>query len=95
VHYGARTNNLAVASLVLSIASFVVMPFLAGIAGVILGHMARSQIRRTGEEGNGLAVAGLVIGYANIALCVLFGAILFVVVIAAIFASQAQPSPGP
>ena len=32
-------------------------------AGVILGHLALPQIRRTGERGRAAAIAGLVIGY--------------------------------
>lgn len=49
------TNTLAIVSLVSS--------FFVGLAGVITGHIALSQIKRTGEEGRGLAIAGLVIGY--------------------------------
>jgi hypothetical protein len=32
-------------------------------AGVVLGHLALPQIRRTGERGRNAAIAGLVIGY--------------------------------
>jgi peptidyl-prolyl cis-trans isomerase B (cyclophilin B) len=32
--------------------------------GVIFGHISLSQIKKSGEEGRGLAIAGLVIGYA-------------------------------
>ena len=32
-------------------------------AGVVLGHLALPQIRRTGERGRAAAIAGLVIGY--------------------------------
>ncbi len=34
---------------------------------MVLGHVARGQIRRTGEGGSGLAMAGLILGYAHIA----------------------------
>lgn len=37
-------------------------------AGVVLGHLALPQIRRTAERGRGAAIAGLVIGYL---MCVL------------------------
>lgn len=33
------------------------------VAGVTLGHVARHQIRATGERGAGLALAALLIGY--------------------------------
>lgn len=56
-----RTNQLAIAALVCGIGQFA-FP-LAFIAAIILGHKARRQIRRTGEDGYGLATAGLVLGY--------------------------------
>ncbi len=63
------TNALAIASVVCSAASWVVAPFAAAIIGVVLGHMARKQIREGGgaEGGDELAVAGLVIGYLHLA----------------------------
>ncbi|WP_411700995.1 DUF4190 domain-containing protein [Conyzicola sp.] len=81
--YGAyptapRTNVLAIISLV---AAFV-MP----VVGVITGHIAMSQIRRTGEQGEGLAKAGLILSYVFIALgilAVIAYIIFFVVLISA------------
>jgi hypothetical protein len=74
-----RTNTLAIASLVCSVLGFTTG--VSAIAGVICGHMALSQIPRTGEEGRSLAIAGLVIGYGVLALglLVLVGWLLFVV----------------
>jgi hypothetical protein len=54
----AKTNGAAVASMI-----FGIIPFFGGIPAVILGHVARSQIRQSGERGDGMAVAGLVLGY--------------------------------
>jgi len=34
---------------------------------VVLGHLARRAVRRTGRRGGGLAVAGLVLGYLSTA----------------------------
>ncbi len=45
---------------------------LGGIVAVITGHVARSQIKRTGEAGEGLALAGLIAGYISIGLFFLF-----------------------
>jgi hypothetical protein len=64
---GPRSNGSAVASLVIGILSWFVCPIIGGVAAVILGHVARGQIRRTGEAGGGLAMAGLILGYAHIA----------------------------
>jgi hypothetical protein len=60
------TNVLAIVALV---ASFFLPP-----AGIVCGHLAIGQIRRTGEAGYGLAMAGLIIGY------VLTGLILLAIV---------------
>jgi len=50
--------------------------------GIVFGHIALTQIRRTDEDGKGLAIAGLVIGYVLTGLFLLvivFWLILFVV----------------
>ena len=77
-----RTNAYAVASLVCGIAG--TMIGLPAVPAVVLGHMARRRIRATGEQGDGLAVAGLVLGYVVTGLMLAFAALLvFVVVLAA------------
>lgn len=68
------TNSLAVAALVCGVAEFFTLG-LTAIPAVILGHMARGRIRRTGEQGSGLALAGLILGYAAIILFVLIVAV--------------------
>ena len=83
----AETSGYAIASLVCSLASWFVVPFFGAIAGVILGHIARHEIRQSygQKSGGGLAIAGLVIGYIQIALALLGGLFLlwlFVVVAA-------------
>lgn len=50
-----QTNTLAIAALV---CAFVFAPL-----GIVFGHLSLSQIKKSGEEGRGLAIAGLVIGY--------------------------------
>lgn len=67
------TNALAIASVICSAASWVVAPLFAAIIGVVLGHMARKQLREGGgaESGDELAVAGLVIGYVHLAFTLL------------------------
>lgn len=77
------TNGMAIAALVCGIGQLLLW-FPAGIAAVILGHMARNRIRQTGEQGDGMAVAGLILGYIGVSLTVLV--VLFVV--GAIAASQ-------
>jgi hypothetical protein len=64
-----RTNRLAIAALVFGIVSFFGL-FPAGIVAIILSHKAKRKIRQTGENGRGLAKAGLILGYIGIALVV-------------------------
>ncbi|HET8681432.1 MAG TPA: DUF4190 domain-containing protein [Micromonosporaceae bacterium] len=56
------TNVMAILSLVLA---FVFAP-----AGIVLGHIAKRQIRQTGEEGATLANVGLVLSYVFTGLAV-------------------------
>jgi DNA-directed RNA polymerase subunit RPC12/RpoP len=57
-----RTSRLAIASLVCSLLSLVTC--IGWLPGIICGHMAKSRIRQDPSlKGNGLATAGLVIGY--------------------------------
>jgi hypothetical protein len=59
------TNGLAIGALVCGLAELFTFGF-AAIPAVILGHIARGQIKQTGERGDGLAVTGLVLGYLGI-----------------------------
>jgi hypothetical protein len=70
----ARTNGLAIASLACGLAQFAFGP-LATIPAIVLGHMPRSQIRRTGEQGASLALAGLVLGWGAVILAIVLIAV--------------------
>jgi Domain of unknown function (DUF1707)/Domain of unknown function (DUF4190) len=67
----ASTNSMAIASMVLGVAEF----FTAGLTAVpavICGHVARRQMKLTGQRGDGLATGGLVLGY----MAIIFWAVL-------------------
>ncbi|GIH94979.1 DUF4190 domain-containing protein [Planobispora siamensis] len=68
--YGApqpRPNNgMAVAALVMGIAGLFVCG-ITSLVGIVLGHVSLGQIKRTGEEGRGMAIAGLVLSYFGVA----------------------------
>ncbi len=74
-----KTNTLAIVSLVSSIAGIVILYGIGSIAGVITGHLAISQIKRTNEGGRGLAIAGLIIGYVGVAFTAFLLIILFAI----------------
>lgn len=76
-----RTNAMAVVALVVGIAGLTVVPLIGSIVAVIVAPIARREIARTGEEGWGMATAGLVTGWIGIGLTALV--VLFFVLMAA------------
>jgi peptidyl-prolyl cis-trans isomerase B (cyclophilin B) len=68
------TNTFAIISLVCA--------FLFAPLGILFGHLSLSQIKKTGEEGRGLAIAGLVIGYLVTTATVLMIIVMAVLVMA-------------
>jgi hypothetical protein len=72
--YVRPTNTMAILALV--------MAFVFAPAGLILGIVARKQIRETGEDGDGLALAGIIVGGIVTAIFVLF-IVLWIVAFAA------------
>ena len=71
----AKTNTLAIISLVGA--------FFVSLVGIICGHIALKQIKRTGEKGRGLALAGTILGY------VFFAATLLTIILTFVFAAAA------
>ena len=93
-----HNNTLALVSFVAGIASFFghIVPFLGGftlsLVAIVTGHMARNQIKQTGEAGMGLATAGMIIGYVHVALIAVVFVFFFgfvIAVLTAIFATAA------
>jgi hypothetical protein len=84
---GAPTSGAAIASLVCGIAGMFLF-FPATIPAIICGHVARARIRRTGEGGAGLALAGLILGYLGLVIVVAVIIGFFVLVAAANHASS-------
>lgn len=68
-----ESNGKAITALVLGICSFLICPVILSIPAVILGYQARGEIDRSGgrQTGRGLAVAGIVLGWLNLALSVI------------------------
>ena len=93
-----QTSSLAIISLVAGILGWTLAPFLGSIGAVICGHLARAEIRRAPDrlEGDGLAIAGLILGWTQIVLTVLLlvAVFMFFGSLAAILAWLAANSPG-
>lgn len=66
-------NVLAIIGFVLSLLGF-------NIIAIVLGFIALSQIKRTGEKGRGLAIAAIIIGAIAV---IIFVIVLIVVAVAA------------
>ena len=94
--YGApaKTNTLAIVSLIASIASFVILPFVGSIVGVITGHMSLKQLKTSGEQGRGMALAGTIVGWVGLGLAVLgiIAMILFFMFSFAVYSSTGSYS---
>ncbi|MCB9134987.1 MAG: DUF4190 domain-containing protein [Anaerolineales bacterium] len=78
-------STMAVVSLVAGILGWTIVPLIGSIVAVVTGHMAKNEIKQSGGRmgGDGLATAGLILGYVAlsfslIGLCIaLFLFILF------------------
>jgi hypothetical protein len=85
----APTNGLAIASMIVSIVAVLGLCGYGlggylGILGAIFGHVSRRQIRERGEAGDGMALAGIILGWVSTVIAVLatVGIVIFFVWIA-------------
>jgi uncharacterized protein DUF4190 len=83
-----RTNTMAVISLIagaLSIFGHIAIPGIGGgtlaLVAIVTGFIARSEIKRTGEQGLWMSTVGIVLGAIHIALI----ALIVVVLVGAVF----------
>ena len=89
----AQTNTMAVVSLATGIASWFLLPVVGAVVAIVTGHMAKREIRQTGEQGDSFATIGLLLGYlhlAVVALVILVLVLVFAGVAAAILGSGAS-----
>lgn len=69
-----RTNTMAVISLIFGIICWFALPFLGAIVAIVTGHLARGEIARAPAgtiDGDGMALAGVILGWLHLALFVL------------------------
>lgn len=83
-----KTNTLAIISMIASILGFIlILPFIGSLAGVIMGHISLGQIKKTGEGGRGMALAGTIVGWIGLAGVIIFGIIIWIAIAAGVAAS--------
>ena len=80
----SRNNGKATAALWTGVGSLVLTPCcgagILGILPIVLGVKARSEIRASGQEGDGMALAGIITGIVSVVLSVVIIAFLVVVI---------------
>lgn len=67
-HHYHHTDGLALGALIAAIAGLTILPVFGSIVAIILGIIALHRIRATGENGHGMALAGIVLGIIGLLL---------------------------
>ena len=89
------TNGLAIGAMVTSIVAMLGLCFygvgglVAGPVGAILGHVARRQVRERDQQGEGMAMAGIIVGWIATAL----GALVVAAIVIFVIWAGNQPDP--
>jgi hypothetical protein len=89
-----KDTTLATVSMVFGILSLVCLGILAGVPAVICGHIALGKVKRGEAEGEGMAKAGLIMGYISIALNILAFIVWLLLVGVAVAGAAAQEAQG-
>lgn len=81
-----KTSSNAIISLICGILAWLGLFGLGGVVAVIFGHVAKKEIRTADEQidGDGMATAGLILGYLNLAMTVLGALLAMLVIVGAI-----------
>lgn len=92
-YVATETNAWAVVSLISGILAWLGLFGLGGIAAVISGYVAKNQIRQSSGKmsGDGLATAGLILGYLNIAMTVVVLCLFFLTIVGVITGAAVCP----
>jgi hypothetical protein len=77
-----RDSSAAIVSLIMGILAYFVLPIIGALVAIITGHIGISEINNSNGmvKGKGMATAGLVLGYVQLGILVLF--VLFLVLLA-------------
>jgi hypothetical protein len=86
------TNGLALAAMICSLVGIV-----SGIGfpiGAVMGHIALRQVRESGEQGEGYAKAGIIVGWIGTGLYTLI-CVLYIALLVVVFRNLPQPAGEP
>ncbi len=95
-----HNSTMAIISLIGGIAGLTILPLIGSIVALITGYMAKKEIREGGGmvTGNGLATAGIIMGYISLALglcgCIIAALVFFGVVSIPFFTIPFMVTPG-
>jgi hypothetical protein len=78
------TNGMALAAMICALAGLV--SCIGFPVGAVLGHIALKQVRETGEQGEGYAKTGIIVGWIGTGLTVL-GCIAYIAFFATVFST--------
>nr|MDQ2722493.1 DUF4190 domain-containing protein [Actinomycetota bacterium] len=59
----SKTNGMAIGALIASLAGGVLLCGVGALVGAVLGHIALGQIKKSGEQGHGMALAAVIVGW--------------------------------
>ena len=69
----AGTNGMAIGALVSSLVGLALcFCFIPSIVGIVLGVISMAQTSRTGQDGHGMALAGVIVGVITLLLGIVF-----------------------
>lgn len=72
---GRGTNGMAIGALVAALVGILACG-IGAVVGAILGHIALNQIKQSGEEGRGMALAGVIVGWIFFGIGLLYFALV-------------------
>lgn len=89
-----QDSTLAIVSLVTGILGWTILPFLGSIVAIITGHLAKKEIRESGGrlDGDGMALAGLILGYTMLGLALLGLLVLITLLVVFIPGARSETS---
>ena len=71
-------NGFAIASLTMGVLGLSVLPLIGAVLALVFGYRARREIANSGESGEGLATAGVILGWVGVGLLALIAVVALV-----------------